>query len=72
MSPLQIIQAATINAATLLGLEKEIGSLEPRKTADVVAVPGNPLLDPLLLQRVGFVMKAGEIVRNDMQNAAHP
>ena len=72
MSPLQIIQAATINAAGLLGLEKEIGSLESRKTADIVAVPKNPLLDPLLLQRVGFVMNAGEIVRNDMQSADHP
>jgi imidazolonepropionase-like amidohydrolase len=72
MSPLQILQAATINAATLLGLQKEIGSLEPSKTADIVAVPGNPLLDPLLLQRVGFVMKAGEIVRNEMQFADHP
>jgi imidazolonepropionase-like amidohydrolase len=72
MSPLQIIQAATLNAATLLGLQKEIGSLEPGKTADIVAVPGNPLLDPLLLQRVGFVMKAGEIVRNEMQFADHP
>jgi imidazolonepropionase-like amidohydrolase len=72
MSPLQIIQAATINAATLLGLEKEIGSLEPRKTADVVAIPGNPTLDPLLLQRVGFVMKGGEIVRNEMQFPTQP
>jgi adenine deaminase len=72
MSPLQIIQAATINAATLLGLQKEIGSLEPSKTADIVAVPGKPLLDPLLLQRIGFVMKAGEIVRNEMQFADHP
>jgi imidazolonepropionase-like amidohydrolase len=72
MSPLQIVQAATISAATLLGLEKEIGSLEPRKTADIVAVPGNPLLDPLLLQHVGFVMKSGEIVRNDMEFREHP
>jgi imidazolonepropionase-like amidohydrolase len=70
MSAIQIIQAATINSATLLGLEKEIGSLDAGKTADIVAVPGNPLLDPLLLQRASFVMKAGEVVRNDSELAA--
>jgi imidazolonepropionase-like amidohydrolase len=69
MSPIQIIQSATINAATLLGLEKEIGSLEVGKSADIVAVAGNPLSGPLLLQRIGFVMKTGEIARNDMQFA---
>ncbi len=72
MSPLQIIQSATINGAMLLGLEKEIGSLEVGKTADIIAAPGNPLLDPLLLQRVGFVMKAGEIIVNDMELSVHP
>jgi imidazolonepropionase-like amidohydrolase len=72
MSPLQIVQAATIGAATLLGLEKDIGSIEIAEVADIVAVPGNPLLDPLLLQRVGFVMKGGDIVRNDMEFTAPP
>jgi imidazolonepropionase-like amidohydrolase len=71
MSPLQILQAATCNAAQLLGLEKEIGTLEAGKTADVVAVPGNPLSNPLLLQRISFVMKDGDIVRNDMEPTKH-
>jgi imidazolonepropionase-like amidohydrolase len=62
MSAIQIIRAATISAAVLLGLEKDIGSIEAGKTADIVAVPGDPLLDPLLLQRVTFVMKGGEVV----------
>ena len=72
MSPIQIIRSATLNAAVLLGLDQEIGSLEVGKTADIIAVPGNPLLDPLLLQRVGFVMKAGEIIVNNMEFAGHP
>jgi imidazolonepropionase-like amidohydrolase len=72
MSPIQIIRSATINGAVLLGLDKEIGSLEVGKTADIIAVPGNPLSDPLLLQRVGFVMKAGEIIVNNMELPVHP
>jgi imidazolonepropionase-like amidohydrolase len=59
-------QAATISAAALPGVAKDTVSITVRKMADIVAVPGNPLLDPLLLQRVGFVMKAGDVVRNDM------
>src|SRR5579859_942207 len=66
MTPIEILRAITISGATLLGVDKQVGSLETGKIADVVAVPGNPLLDPLLLQHVGFVMIGGIIVRNDM------
>jgi imidazolonepropionase-like amidohydrolase len=61
LTPMQAIVAATMNAATLLGMEREVGSIEPGKLADIVAVPGDPLSDIRLLQRVSFVMKGGEV-----------
>jgi imidazolonepropionase-like amidohydrolase len=64
MTPMQAIQAATINGADLLGWKDRIGSLTPGKYADVVAVGGDPLADPAELTRVNFVMKGGAIVRN--------
>ncbi len=66
MTPIEILRAITISGATLLGVDKQVGSLEAGKIADIVAVPGNPLADPLLLQHVGFVMKGGEVLRDDM------
>jgi len=65
MTPAQALHAATIEAAKLMGWEDRIGSLEPGKFADVVAVSGNPLEDVTELERVGFVMKGGQIVKND-------
>ena len=50
-----------------MGWEADVGSLETGKFADVVAVPGNPLEDITALERVIFVMKGGEIFRNDVQ-----
>lgn len=67
MSPMQAIQAGTLNAATLLGVQADAGSLEPGKLADIVAVKGEPLRDVAVLQRVDFVMKGGSVVKRDGQ-----
>jgi imidazolonepropionase-like amidohydrolase len=64
LTPLQAIQAATINDADLLGWSDKVGTLEPGKWADIVAVDGDPLADVTTLERVKFVMKGGEVVRN--------
>ena len=61
MPPMECIKAATMNAATVLGMESELGSIEKGKLADVVAVDGDPLKDKTSFQRVVFVMKAGKI-----------
>ena len=62
MTPMQAIQAATNNAADLLG-HSEIGSLKPGKLADIIAVAGDPLTDIRLLENVQFVMKQGKIYK---------
>lgn len=64
MTPLQAIQSATINDADLLGWSDRVGSIEPGKWADIVAVDGDPLADVTTLERVKFVMKGGEVVKN--------
>jgi imidazolonepropionase-like amidohydrolase len=65
LPPAEALRAATVNAAELLGLSATLGSLEPGKLADVVAVPGNPLQDIRATQKVFFVMKEGVIHRHD-------
>lgn len=65
LTPLQSIQASTINAADLLGWSGKVGSLDPGAWADVVAVDGDPLKDVTTLERVKFVMKGGEVVKNE-------
>lgn len=65
LTPLQAIQAATVNAADLLGWPGKVGSLEPGSWADIVAVDGDPLQDVTTLERVKFVMKGGEVVKNE-------
>ncbi|MGA9157874.1 MAG: amidohydrolase family protein [Candidatus Sulfotelmatobacter sp.] len=65
LTPLQAIQAATINAADLLGWPGKVGSLDPGAWADIIAVDGDPLKDVTILQHVKFVMKGGEVVRNE-------
>jgi len=67
LTPLQSIQAATINAADLLGWSDEIGSVEPGRWADIIAVDGDPLQDVTTLERVEFVMKGGEVVKNQYE-----
>jgi imidazolonepropionase-like amidohydrolase len=64
MAPAEAIKAATVNAADLLGLSAEIGTLEPGKRADLIAVEGDPLADVSALQRVGFVMKEGTVYKD--------
>jgi imidazolonepropionase-like amidohydrolase len=59
MSPTEALMAATVNAADLLGLSDEIGTIEVGKSADLIALPGDPLLDLSLLKRVRAVIQAG-------------
>ena len=66
MSSLDTIRAVTINAAEMLGWQDKIGAIEPGKFADLIAVSGDPVTDVTELERVRFVMKAGQIVRNDL------
>ncbi len=61
-APVQAIRAATARPATVLGLAHELGTLEPGKIADVIAVEGDPLVDVPALRRVRLVMQGGRIV----------
>jgi len=63
MSPLAALQAGTLNGARLLGWQDRIGVLKPGYLADIVAVPGNPLEDISVLEKVSFVMKGGTIYK---------
>jgi imidazolonepropionase-like amidohydrolase len=65
MTPMEIIHAATINAAELLGWKDRIGTLEMGKLADIIAVPGDPLKDVTALERAKFVMKEGVVIKNE-------
>ena len=64
MKPADALQAATVNAAELLGLSDQVGSLEPGKFADITAVTGDPTADIRAMNNVVFVMKGGEVVRS--------
>jgi len=63
MTPMAAIQAATVNAADLLGLAAEAGTIEPGKSADIVAVRGDPLADVGVLRSINFVMARGRVHR---------
>jgi imidazolonepropionase-like amidohydrolase len=66
MPPLDVIRAATVNASEMLGWSDRIGAIEPGKFADIVAVAGDPIADITELERVRFVMKEGQVVRNNL------
>jgi len=68
MPALDILRAVTTNAAEMLGWQDRVGAIEPGKFADVVAVAGDPLRDITELEHVRFVMKNGEVVRNDLSS----
>ena len=63
MTPMDAIKAATINAADLLGMKDQLGSIETGKLADIVAVDGDPLKDPQAFGKIIFVMKDGVIYK---------
>lgn len=65
MTPATAVTAATVNAADLLGLAAEIGTIEPGKAADIIAVAGDPLSDVGVLRNVGFVMTRGRVHRDN-------
>jgi len=67
MTPAQAIQTATTVAAEMMGWQAQIGSIEKGKFADIIAVAGDPLSDISELERVKFVMKGGQIVRNEFR-----
>jgi len=65
MKPAAALRAATASAADLLGLARSVGTLEPGKQADVVAVAGDPLADIHVMEKVRFVMKGGQVYKNE-------
>jgi imidazolonepropionase-like amidohydrolase len=69
MTPAHALQMATSSAAESLSFElgKQVGSVEPGKYADLVAVAGDPLADITEMQRVKFVMKGGVVFRNELK-----
>ena len=68
MPPLDVIRSITTNAAEMLSWQDRVGAVEPGKFADLVAVAGDPLADITELERVRFVMKDGQVIRNDFQD----
>ena len=67
MPAMEAIVSATVHAAELLDRAESLGSIEPGKQADIIAVPGDPLSDPEEFGRVHFVMKAGTIYKGGKQ-----
>ena len=70
MTPMQAIQAATVNGADAIGLAGQVGTLAAGSFADLIAVTDDPLADIRALERVAFVMKGGEVVKDALQPTA--
>ena len=68
MPAMEAIQAATARPAAFLGIADRLGTLEAGKLADIVAVPGDPLQDITVMQRVEFVMKEGVVYKSGERN----
>lgn len=66
LNPLQALQAATINAAQIVGASDRLGTVETGKFADLIAMPGDPLSDLTSLRSIGFVMKGGTVIRTEI------
>jgi len=67
MPPVQALRGATTVAADLIGWSADVGAVEAGKFADLVAVAGDPLADITEMSRVRFVMKGGQVIRNDLK-----
>lgn len=70
--PADALRSATVLAARLLGLEESVGTVEPGKQADLVAVEGDVLADPSLLERIPWVMRQGRVVKDETASTDHP
>jgi len=66
MSPLEILRAVTTYAAELLGWQDRVGGIDPGKFADIIAVSQDPLIDIGELERVRFVMKNGQVIKDGL------
>jgi imidazolonepropionase-like amidohydrolase len=66
LSPLGAIQAATVNAAALLGATANTGTVERGKFADLIAVSGDPLKDITVMEHMVFVMRGGEVIKDEV------
>jgi imidazolonepropionase-like amidohydrolase len=66
MPALDVIRAITVSAAEMLGWQDRIGTVEPGRFADLIAVTGEPVADITELEHVRFVMKGGEVIKNSV------
>lgn len=70
-TPVYVLRMATTTNAAIIGMQDSIGTIEKGKFADIIAVSGDPLTDITEMQRVKFVMKGGEVIRNDVPPMRH-
>ena len=70
-TPVYTLRMATTVNAEIIHMQDKVGTIEKGKFADLIAVSGDPLQDISEMQRVRFVMKGGDIIRNDLPSHAH-